>query len=114
MTSFGDQGGAIENLPFQQVDLCNSVKNLISDKQCTSEWVGDLLALPRFHAQYIVYRHGDRRDLITVFYGDRELSIKLDGDKTRILNQGDLDNSIAELILNKINRERIVNQKKNN
>ncbi len=112
--SYGDQGGVVENRPFQQVDLCNSLKNLISGEQCTSIWAGDLLCIPRLPAQYIVYRHGDQRDIISVFCNNREISVKLDGDKTRILNPGDLDDSIVKLIVNKINRERILNQKKAN
>ena len=112
--SFGDKGGALEDRPFQQVDICNSLKNFISGEQCTSVWAGDLINLPRFPPQYIVYKRGDNRDLVSIFCDHREIVVKLDGDKTRILNPGDLDNPILQLIVNKINRERIVNQKRAN
>ena len=112
--SCGDKGRVVEDRPFQQVDLCNGLKNLISDEQCTSAWIGDLISSPRLPARYIVYRHGDNRDIISVFYGGREICVKLDGDKTRILNPGDLDDSILKLIVHKINKERISNQLKGN
>jgi phosphoglycerol transferase MdoB-like AlkP superfamily enzyme len=106
---YGDKGGLKDERAFQQVDLCNSLKNLISDTQCTSDWTGDLLNTAHSPARYIIFRRGDRRDIINIFYEDRDLRIQLDGDKTRMINSGDLDRSFVALFVNKINRERIVN-----
>jgi lipoteichoic acid synthase len=88
-----------------------SLKNLISDEQCTSAWLGDLLSSDRLPAQYIAHKRGDNRDIISIFYGGRELRVKLDGDDTRILNPENLDDAILKLIVNKINNERISRQR---
>jgi len=112
VVSFGDQGGIIEKRPFQQVDIFNSLKNLISDEQCTSTWAGDLLGADRLPARYIAYKRGDNRDIISIFNDGRELRIKLDGDNTRILNPKNLDNSMVNLVVHKINNERISRQRK--
>jgi len=111
VVSFGDRGGVVEKRPFQQVDIFNSLRNLISDEQCTSAWLGDLLSSDRLPAQYIAHKRGDHRDIISIFYGGRELRVKLDGDDTRIVNPENLDDAILKVIVNKINNERISRQR---
>jgi hypothetical protein len=109
----GDQGGVVEKRPFQQVDIFSSLKNMMSDEQCASAWSGDLLSADRLPARYIAHKRGDNRDIVSVFYGGREVRVKLDGDDTRILNPENLDDAIVKSIVDKINNERISRQREN-
>jgi lipoteichoic acid synthase len=105
--SFGDKVSFAEERSFQQIDIYNSIKNSISRELCTSDWVGNLLGAHQVPAKYIFHRRGDNRDLVSVFFGQRDVLIKLDGDKTKIVNPEGLDESISDEILGKINTDRI-------
>ena len=108
--SFGDQVQRIENKPFQQMDLYNSLVNYVSSEKCTSRWYGDFLSLPTKPADFIIHKRGDNRDMVSVFYKDNNIQIRLNGDKTKIVNSPTLDRNISELLINKINFERINRQ----
>ena len=110
--SFGDKYRCVEDRAFQQVDIYNSLVGYISGMNCSSEWSGYLLGLHRIPPIYIAHKCGDNRNIISVYYNDIELRVKLDGDNTRILNPGNVNETVLNMIVNKINFERILRQDK--
>ncbi|NOQ14330.1 MAG: sulfatase-like hydrolase/transferase [Methyloprofundus sp.] len=104
IVSYGDKNHSIVNEQYQQIDIFNSLKGLVSNTQCSSNWTGDILS--GNPAQYIAHRRGDNRNIISVFSENKDYSIKLDGDNTR-LTTNDTDIEIQELIIKKINAIRI-------
>ena len=97
----------VENLFFQQTDLAQSIMNLTSSRHCTSDWKGDLLNAPVRTPRYIIHRRGDRRDMLSAFVGEKNLSVKLAGDKTRVLGKQRPEARDHDAILTEINRRRI-------
>ena len=95
------------NSQFQQTDVFNSIKNYVSGQSCSSDWVGDFLVSKPLSPKYIYHRRGDNRGIISIFENNKVYNIKLNGDKTAIINQ---DKEIPNII-NKINYERIQRQK---
>lgn len=109
--SYGDTVKYIEKNAFQQTDIYNSIKNYISDRKCVTQWLGDFINKPITPPVYIIFKRGDERSLISVFYGRKNLLIKLNGDKTGVVHPAYVDKKIANLIVNKINYERIMRGK---
>lgn len=105
--SYGDAIRSIEDKPYQQIDVFNGIKNLVSNTECSSDWVGDVLAYDKKSPKYIAHRRGDNRDIISVFSTKNSYLIKLDGDKTRITSDNNLDKIISDNLVNKINFSRI-------
>lgn len=105
--SYGNNTSSIEHEPYQQVDIFNSLINLISNTQCYSDWVGHLMGDNKQPAKYIAHRRGDNRNIISVFFGDTDFLIKLEGDQTRIIKSAPVKETISKLIVNKINQVRI-------
>lgn len=95
-----------ENLSFQQVDIYNSLKNLVSEQSCTSDWAGNLIG-KRVPPRYIVHRRGDNRNHVSIFVDDKDFLIRLDGDRTDILNPEELKEAISKRVVAKINHHRI-------
>lgn len=93
--------------PFQQIDVYNSLQAMVTGSSCYSDWRGLLYGSDRHAPRYILHRRGDNRDQVSVFTPESDFLIKLDGDATHILNQGQLDASSAQSILAKINSLRI-------
>ncbi|XOB62612.1 LTA synthase family protein [Campylobacterota bacterium DY0563] len=87
---------------FQQVDIYNSIKNLVSKISSTSKWKGDFLSEKMVTPKYIVHRRGDKRGIVSIFTEKDEFNIKFYGDETHIL-----DNSIYPEVIEKINFTRI-------
>lgn len=92
------------NEQFQQTDIFNSLRNLVSKEKCNSLWAGDFLNSEIIKPKYIVFRRGDERGMITVFSENNLFNVKLKGDETSVINDVNQDNEI----LNKINYERII------
>ncbi len=109
--SFGDKKPSIVYKQYQQIDIFNSLKNLISNTQCYSDWIGDVFSQGKHSAKYIAHRRGDNRNIISVFSGDKNYLIKLDGDRTRTVNKS-IDKVTRELIVKRINASRISRDKK--
>ncbi len=92
---------------FQQTDVYNSLKNMISAERCTSPWQGDFLG-ERIPPEYIGFRRGDQRDLVTVFADEGAVQVKLAGDDTQIVNEVSLEPTEKAHIVSKINQVRIL------
>jgi glucan phosphoethanolaminetransferase (alkaline phosphatase superfamily) len=89
------------DLPFQQTDIYNSIKNYVGKESCISDFRGDFLTKPIIPAKYIMHRRGDQRGIISVFFNKKVYNVKLDGDYTKIIDKQN------KQILNKINYDRI-------
>lgn len=101
------QPAKLENQPFQQTDVFNSLQGLASGKTCYSDWKGILLGAKIISPKFIAHRRGDNRDLISVFAAGQEYIIKLDGDKSRVQRMQQLDSVLQQNLVNKINALRI-------
>lgn len=97
--SYGDKVKRIEYDQYQQTDIHNSLSNLVSNKQCYSDWTGDLLGKEKLPPKYIAYRRGDTRNIISVFYGNADYEVMLDGDSTSIINAKQLPKSDTDSTL---------------
>lgn len=89
----------------QQTDIYTTIKNLISNKTCTSQFHSDLLKKDSF-CKYIIHRRGDQRGIISVFTKDEQFNIKLHGDKTRSLNGKENKEVIEKINYSRIQREK--------
>jgi len=102
----GNDARGIEKRAFQQVDIYNGIKNLVSDQMSSSKWRGDALNEPRPAATYIAHRRGDDRGMVSVFSPDQDYQLHLDGDATA-LTGGGVDAADEHALLDKINAVRI-------
>ncbi len=108
-----DGGEAIiENRPFQQTDIFNSLRGFVSGKQCYSDWNGILLGGRKIPPEYIAHRRGDNRDIISVFTENEDAQIKLDGDDTRLIGNWPGDQARQKILVNKINALRIARHRR--
>lgn len=103
----GDEQPSVENDQYQQIDIFNSLKGLVTGKQCYSDWNGILLGESKIAPKYIAHRRGDNRDMISIFTENDDFLLKLDGDNTRMISQHPADPSIRQLLVEKINALRI-------
>lgn len=101
------QRAAVVDRAVQQTDVFNSLRNYLSTRKCTSQWLGDLLRWPIVPARFLTHRRGDDRNVISVFEGADELRVLLDGDDTRIVSLGEVDPSVAKEVVSRINWRRI-------
>jgi phosphoglycerol transferase MdoB-like AlkP superfamily enzyme len=106
IVSYGDKKPSIENEQYQQIDIFNSLKGLVSNTQCYSNWTGDILG--RKPAKYIAHRRGDNRNIISVFSGEKDYLVMLNGDNSRLITDEHVDKKTQELIIKKINAVRIL------
>jgi len=88
---------------FQQVDVHNSLKNLVMGERCISDWAGDFINKDYAAAKYVIYRRGDSRDIVSVFTEDSIYSIKLNGDDTKIVGSDEIDFRTARSLLDRVN-----------
>lgn len=98
---------AIENRQFQQIDVFNSLRGLVSGEQCYSDWNGVLLGKQKIPPKYVVYRRGDNRDIVSVFTENEDAQIKLDGDDTQVVGSWPEDEATQKILTDKINSLRI-------
>ncbi len=87
---------------FQQTDIFNGLKGLITGQRCSSDWIGDIFA--QRTAKYIYHRRGDNRNTVNIFTSEGDHSIVLDGDTTRIIGG---NTGYESEIINQINRIRM-------
>jgi len=92
---------------YQQVDVFNSIKGLVSGESCNTDWVGDIFV--EKPASYIAHRRGDNRNIISVFTDKADYLVSLNGDETAIDNSHDHP-PVAKQVLDKINAIRILRQ----
>ena len=92
---------------FQQTDIYNTIKNHVFNKSCTSRWYGDFLSSEIKAPKYIFHRRGDQRGIISVFSKTNDFNVKLNGNKTRVIN-----NKSNNEVINRINYIRIQRLKK--
>jgi hypothetical protein len=104
--SYGDKKQAVINDQYQQTDIYNGLKNIVSDKLRYSDWRGDAIAGKP--PKYTTYRRGDQRDIVSVFSNNKDWSVKLDGDNTRVVNDNSPDQETKDSIKQKINAVRIL------
>ena len=91
----------------QQIDIYNSLAQINLDSVRFSKWEGSIFAENIHRDQFSIHKRGDNRNIISVFTGNKDYEVKLDGDNTQIVS-GDLSSKIINTeILNKINWERI-------
>jgi lipoteichoic acid synthase len=112
IVSYGGKKKSVVYEQYQQVDVFNSIKCLISNTQLYSDWLGDVFSYGKKAAKYILFRRGDSRNLISVFSGDKDFLIKLDGDNTHMRGNHSLDKVKRDLIVKKINYLRIIQNNK--
>ena len=91
---------------FQQADIYNSIKNLISNQSCHSNWHGDIFH-PQHHPKYVIFKREDRKHIVTIFEQEKMHEIMLNGDNTKILNNNNLTKEEAQYLIDKINNQRI-------
>lgn len=108
--SYGDTARYVERNCFQQTDIFNSIKNYLSDRKCVTEWLGDMINQPITPPAYIVFKRGDDRSLISIFYNKNNILVQLNGDRTDVIESADFDKNITNVIINKINYERMMRE----
>jgi lipoteichoic acid synthase len=111
IVSYGDTNNVNVTGQYQQTDVFNSLQSLSLNKHCNSHWVGDILSNGKYTADYIVHRRGDNRDIISVFSGENDFLIKLDGDETRLIKSDVIERGTQEKLVNKVNSARIKQKK---
>ena len=98
---------ALEEMPFQQVDVFNTLQGMVSGRQCHNDWRGVLWGEHRQAPRFIAHRRGDNRDKISVFDGDQAYLIKLDGDHTSVASSLPDDSGLRQALVDQINALRI-------
>ena len=106
IVSYGDQYSEQETTQYQQTDIFNFLKGLVLDTQCYSDWTGDFFS--KKPAQYIAHRRGDHRNVVSVFAGEEEYMVTLNGDQTRVTNNDPENHEISAHIVGKINAARLL------
>ncbi len=101
----GESAPERESGMYQQSDIYQAIKSRVTGEYCWSDWLGDLWQ--RRPAKYILHRRGDRRNRLSVFVGDKDVVVKLAGDKTRVVKASDTLHSEQQAILNKIHSVRL-------
>jgi hypothetical protein len=97
---------------FQQTDIYNSLKNFINSHKCTSKFYGDFLDKSLIFPKFIIHKRGDQRGVISVLYKKTIFDIYLNANNTKILNPNGLTNDEYNMIINKINYDRVQRGKK--
>lgn len=103
--SFGNKKHALDRRQYQQIDVCNTLKGLVSRTQCHSDWIGNIFS--KNPAKFIAHRRGDKRNLISIFTDENTATVILDGDDTRITSVYPENMKIRTSIINEINSIRI-------
>ncbi|MDX8129831.1 LTA synthase family protein [Methylomonas sp. OY6] len=107
----GYQPASVENNQYQQIDVFNSLRGLVAGKQCYSDWNGVLFGAAKTSPKYIIHRRGDNRDMVSVFAENQEYLVKLDGDNTRVNSKLPAEQTVRQLLVEKVNALRIARAK---
>lgn len=98
---------SMENRPFQQIDVFNTLQGLVAGEQCHTDWQGILWGERQTPPRFIAHRRGDNRDMVSVFTEKSDYLIKLDGDRTRLAEGTATDVTLSLKLIDKINALRI-------
>jgi len=98
-----EQIASTESRQFQQTDVANSIKGLVTGEQCYSDWTGVLLGEHKIPPRYIAHRRGDNRHLVSIFSESAEFLVKLNGDQTELVTSVNAEIPKANNFVNKIN-----------
>jgi phosphoglycerol transferase MdoB-like AlkP superfamily enzyme len=90
----------------QQTDLLPSLRHVISDRSCRTEWQGRFLGDAPKAARYVVHPDPMRRNQLAVVEGAAHFTLLLDGDDTRWLEPPPSGQD-AERLRDQVNRERM-------
>jgi len=104
--SYGDKKPQIINQQFQQADIYNSIRNLVLNQSCHSNWLGDVFI--QKSPKYIIFKREDRKHIITIFEQEKIYEVILDSNNSRIYNNADIDDKTKQYFINKINAQRIL------
>ena len=85
--SYGGRRQSVYTELSQHTDIYNGLKNLISDRVCFSALAGDPFVSTPIFPKYVLHKQGGRRGEISVFSGQKNAAIKLDGDQTRYVTE---------------------------
>lgn len=105
VVAYGGRAQRLHKRQYQQIDVFNSLKGLVSGRQHYSNWTGSIF--DGASAKYIAHRRGDNRSRINIISGDQIGTVKLDGDATRIVSAYPQDIRAKKEILGKINSVRL-------
>ena len=89
---------------FQQMDIYQAVKSMVTGEHCRSDWIGDIWT--QTPARYVLHRRGDRRNYVSVFSEQGDWVLRLAGDNTRVVEAPAGAEAEADSILNTIHRVR--------
>lgn len=89
---------------FQQTDIYQAVKSMVTGEHCRSDWVGDIWT--QTPARYVLHRRGDRRNYVSVFSEQGDWVLRLAGDNTRVVEAPADAEAEGDSILNTIHRVR--------
>lgn len=92
---------------FHQSDLPASFDALTSKEHCHRGPYRNIFRTQATAARCVYHARGDDRDHIDAFCPDGNYLVKLDGDDTRVIEPGNVDDDIARKIVNQINIHRI-------
>jgi len=92
---------------FHQSDLPASFDALTSKTHCHRGPYRNIFRTQATAARCVYHARGDDRDHIDAFCPDGNYLVKLDGDDTRVIEPGNVDDDIARKIVNQINIHRI-------
>ena len=106
MLIFG-MGQGTDSRAFQQVDVMPSlIEYLTDDEYCTTPYQGNFLADTKVEPECILHAPGLDQNNVYAYCGDHEITIALDGDRTRIANETPPYSKRDEL-LGEVNFQRI-------
>lgn len=78
---------SVVDAPFQQIDIGNSIADLVGLESCTSAFAGQFLRKDPIPPGYIVHVRGDDRDRLDVYWdADKVSGFRYDGDDSRWLD----------------------------
>ncbi len=106
MLIFGMDKGT-DNRAFQQVDVMPSlIDYLTDDEYCTTPYQGNFLADAKVEPECIIHAPGLDQNNVYAYCSDHEITIALDGDRTRIANENK-PYSRRDDLLGEVNYQRI-------
>jgi lipoteichoic acid synthase len=110
IVSDGGHTHYLDRAEYQQTDVFNSLRGMVSGRRCRSDWMGDVLT--RDPPKFLLFRRGGRRNVISVFSAADSYSIRLDGDDTRVVDGPVADEALRGEIVAKVNALRIAHQRR--
>ena len=105
--SFGDKKAEVVNQQFQQADVYNGIKNMISGESCYSNWIGDVFDTKQ-SPKYILFQREDRKNLVTIFEQNKVHEMRIDGDNTKLITNLAIDKVQEKYFVDKVNSFRVL------